>query len=317
MKSKKKLIGVILCAGKATRLKNFPFNKPKSLLEIVGKPNIEYQLEYFYKAGIKKIIIVVGKNGKYLKEYIKFKNKLNLNIKFIKDTKPKGIGSSLLKIKNYVHSPMVVFLGDIFLYKLDLKKMISIYRKNNCSTVVASIIEKDVRKLKKNFSIHVEKGSVIKKVIEKPQKPKTNLKGIGVYIFSTDVFGAISDLSKNFKFDKSKKELGITEVIQRLIDLNKKVLNFLGIEYDYNINDPIDLWKINFQILKKNKLKKYISRHNPPYKSVKISNSIIGRNVSIPSKSKISKSIIFSDTKLNKRSVINQKIVTSNGSLKI
>ena len=124
MINKKYLTGVILCAGKATRLKNLPFNKPKSLLEIAGRPIIEYQLSYFKKVGIKKVIIVVGKNGKHLKKYIKLKNKFKLNVKFVRDLSPKGIGSSLWKIKKYIRGSMILFLGDIFLYKPNLKKMI-------------------------------------------------------------------------------------------------------------------------------------------------------------------------------------------------
>ena len=46
MKNTLNLTGVILCAGKGTRIKQLLFNKPKTLLEIQGQPIIYHQLNY-------------------------------------------------------------------------------------------------------------------------------------------------------------------------------------------------------------------------------------------------------------------------------
>ena len=62
---------MILAAGHGERMLNLTNDKPKSLLEIAGKPLIIYQIEALVLAGVKKIVIN--------KEYINNLNKLNLS----------------------------------------------------------------------------------------------------------------------------------------------------------------------------------------------------------------------------------------------
>jgi len=51
---------LILCGGKGTRLKPLTDHKPKPLLEVLGKPIIEYQLDFFKRHGIKDILLCTG-----------------------------------------------------------------------------------------------------------------------------------------------------------------------------------------------------------------------------------------------------------------
>ena len=51
---------LILCGGRGKRLQPFTRDKPKSLLEILGKPIIEYQIDFFKRHGIKDIILCTG-----------------------------------------------------------------------------------------------------------------------------------------------------------------------------------------------------------------------------------------------------------------
>jgi len=314
MKKKLNLTGVILCAGKGTRIKKMPFSQPKTLLEILGLPIIYYQLRYLKNNGIKKVLIVVGKNKNDIVKKIKIMPNLNIDIKFIQDLKPQGIASSLYKIKRYIKGPILVFLGDIFLREVRLQKMIKKFSNLNCSCVLAAITEKNTNKLKKNFTIQLGKNSLVEKVVEKPKKPKTHIKGVGIYLFSQNIFSAISKTSINLNHNG---ELGITEVIQNLIDTGNKVLTSLCVKEDVNINEPLDFWDTNFRLLKKIKRKNFISKNVLIGKNVSLINSIIGPNVKIGSNSTIKNSIIFSDVELKEKTYLIQSIKTNEGLIKI
>ena len=306
---KNNLTGVILCAGKATRISKLPFKKPKMFLEILGKPIIEYQIEYLIKLGIKNYIIVHGKNSGYLKNFVKQKKYSKLNLKLIHDKKPTGIGNSLNKIRRHIKNPFILFLGDIFAINLNIKKMLKSFYKNKSSCEIGCTLEKDKEKIRKNFSIFV-KNNKVQKVIEKPQRIQTNIKGIGIYIFTMDVFNSIKKIKNRLN---KYKELGITEVIQNLIDSEKTVTSSRCVSYDYNINEPKDLLKINYRQLKKFNKKNYINKSCKIKKNVKIKNSIVGPNVIINENVFIENCIILSNTIIKKNTIFKKKIITENG----
>jgi len=314
MKKKINLTGVILCAGKGTRLTKIPYSQPKTLLEILGLPIIYYQLRYLKNIGVKKVLIVSGKNQNDILKKIKTMPNLNLDIKFIKDLKPQGIAGSLFKIKRYIKGPILVFLGDIFLRDVKLQKMINKFINFNCSCVLAAIREKNINKLKKNFTIKLGRNSSVKKVVEKPLKPETDIKGVGIYLFSKNIFNAISKTSINLNHNG---ELGITEAIQTLIDTGNKVFSSLCVKEDVNINEPLDFWNTNFKQLKKTNKKNFISKDVLIGKNVSITNSIIGPKVKIGNNSIIKNSIVFSNVHLKEKTYLTKSIKTNEGHIKL
>ena len=154
----------------------------------------------------------------------------------------------------------------------------------------------------------------MKRVIEKPKKPKTNLKGVGVYLFSRSIFDAIQQASK---IQSRNKELGITEAIQILIDNGRTVLSSSCVKEDLNINEPIDLWNINMNLLKKFKRRKFISQNVSVGKKVSIINSVVGPNVSIGNNVLIKDSVIFSGVKINNKTSIIRSIRTEENFIKL
>lgn len=317
MKKKINLTGVILCAGKGTRLKKMPYTQPKTLLEVLGLPIIYYQLRYLKNVGVKKVLIVCGKNQNDISKKLKTIPNLNLDIKYIKvvkSLKPQGIANSLLRVKRYVKGPILVFLGDIFTRDVKLQKMIKKFTDYNCSCVLAGIREKNITKIKKNFTIKLGRNSIVKKVVEKPINPETDIKGVGIYLFSKSIFKAISKTSINLN---RSYDLGLTETIQTLIETDNKVFSSLCVKEDININEPLDFWNANFKQLKKMNKKNFISKDILMGKNVSITNSIIGPNVKIGNNSTIKKSIVFSNVHLKENTHLNGSIKTEEGHIKL
>ena len=61
---------LILAAGFGSRLKYKTENLPKSLIDVKGKPILNYQLTNLLEAGINEVGIVIGFNGKLIQEYV-------------------------------------------------------------------------------------------------------------------------------------------------------------------------------------------------------------------------------------------------------
>lgn len=72
--------GVILAAGGGTRLKNLTTGKPKALIPVLGKPLLEYCLNFLNKDACEKIIIVTGFKSE---EVVNFLNNFPIDYKKI------------------------------------------------------------------------------------------------------------------------------------------------------------------------------------------------------------------------------------------
>ena len=58
---------IIIAAGIGSRLRPLTYTTPKPLINVLGKPMLERNIEYLIESNIKEIVIVVG----YLKEKYK------------------------------------------------------------------------------------------------------------------------------------------------------------------------------------------------------------------------------------------------------
>ena len=72
------MIGIILAAGRGSRMGNYTLNKPKSFIVYKKKKLIDHILQNFKKNGINKIYIITGYKKNYLK-ILKLKKFITIN----------------------------------------------------------------------------------------------------------------------------------------------------------------------------------------------------------------------------------------------
>ena len=61
--------GVILAAGKGTRMKDLTREMPKPLLEVAGRPVLEHILTGLRDAGVSEVCIIVGYRGDAIRSH--------------------------------------------------------------------------------------------------------------------------------------------------------------------------------------------------------------------------------------------------------
>ncbi len=73
---------VILAGGLGTRLKPYTDKFPKPMIEINGKPFINYLLEYLASEKIKKVIILSGYKSEIIENHIGDGSKFGVEVTF-------------------------------------------------------------------------------------------------------------------------------------------------------------------------------------------------------------------------------------------
>ena len=96
-----KYIAVIQAGGKGTRLRELTHDRvPKPMLEMNGKPMLEWQIENLAAYGIREIIIIVGHLGEKIEEYFGEGARWNIKISYIREKMPLGSAGALYYLKN-------------------------------------------------------------------------------------------------------------------------------------------------------------------------------------------------------------------------
>lgn len=300
------LTGVILAAGKGTRMTPFSLNWPKPVLPILSTPLIVHQVQLMKSIGILEIFVVIGYLGYEVVRLLGDGSSLGVRIRYVEQTDALGIAHAVGRLEEHVSSPFLICLGDIFFVSSGLNQMSeSFLQFADTKAVLASKVEKDQRMIQRNFVILTESdGRQVRKVIEKPRYfAGSNLKGCGIYLFGLEVFDAIRRTPRT----AMRNEYEITESIQIMINDGHRVVHTEIIEQDLNLTEAEDLLAVNLFELEKlgvdnffadtsvspNGLKKCIVGNNVQIGTpVSLDHCVIFDNVDIPSGAELSHAIV-------------------------
>jgi NDP-sugar pyrophosphorylase family protein len=92
----KELQVVVLCGGLATRMYPHTLTQPKSLLEVAGRPFIDWQLDALRKAGVSEVVLCIGHLGQLIREHVGDGVRSGLPVRYSEDADPpRGTGGAL------------------------------------------------------------------------------------------------------------------------------------------------------------------------------------------------------------------------------
>ena len=218
---------LILAAGEGTRLRPFTNNKPKALVELLGKPILLRQISILESAGIIDIGVATG----YLGEEIK---KLGLNCYYNSDYKNTNMVNSLFKARTFFKEDkdLIISYGDI-VYQVDnLQKIIQ-----SDAEISVAIDKEWLRYWKLRFkdpltdaeSLILNHDSTIKEIGLKTHEYK-NIEGQYIGLIKVrkdklkDFIKFYQDLEKQMLPNlKAFNNMYLTEFIQSLIDSSWEV----------------------------------------------------------------------------------------------
>lgn len=105
---------VIMAGGKGTRLASVTKDIPKPMVQIDGKPLLQYQIENLKENGVDSIVIVVGHLGSVIKEYFGDGSSFGVRISYYAEELPLGTAGALPKIKERLEENFFLVFGDLF-----------------------------------------------------------------------------------------------------------------------------------------------------------------------------------------------------------
>jgi glucose-1-phosphate thymidylyltransferase len=187
---------LILAAGYATRLYPLTLNKAKPLLEVAGKPIIEWLVDNLEPVPELETIYVVT-NAKFANDFQTWAKGYqdrhpNIRIKIINDgsisddDKLGAIGdiNLVLTRENLAASDLLVVAGDN-LFNEPLTRFVQEAKQSRAMVGVHDVGDLDA--MKKYGCVTVDRDGAITQFEEKPEKPKSTLAALALYYYSREV----------------------------------------------------------------------------------------------------------------------------------
>ena len=198
--------GIVLAAGKGTRL--YPMTKPvcKPLLPVYDKPLIYYPLAVLMQAGISDILVIVppGEEAAF-SALLGNGQQFGLNIYYAVQTVARGIADALLIAESFARGDQVcLVLGDNIFHALTLERTLKKAAQSNTgATVFGYWVENPSPFGVVEFD---ETGRAIS-IEEKPKHPKSNYVIPGLYFYDQQAMQIARALKPS-----ARGELEITDV---------------------------------------------------------------------------------------------------------
>lgn len=260
---------IIPAAGLGTRFLPATKAMAKEMLPIVDKPTIQFIVEEAINSGIEDILIVTGKSKRPIEDHfdsnpeleanLKAKGKMELlelveettglNLFFVRQSYPKGLGDAVLQAKAFVgNEPFVVMLGDDLMEdEVPLtKQLINGYDKTHASNI--AVMKVPHEETSKYGIIDIE-GQVdestynVRRFVEKPnpEDAPSDLAIIGRYLLTPEIFDILETQEPG-----AGNEIQLTDAIDTLNKTQRVFAHeFKGTRYD--VGDKFGFLKTSIQ----------------------------------------------------------------------
>tara|TARA_B100000029_G_scaffold453450_1_gene479232 strand:+ start:3517 stop:4401 length:885 start_codon:yes stop_codon:yes gene_type:complete len=221
-KSKSKTKGIILAAGRATRLFPITISVNKQLLAVYDKPMIYYPLSVLMLSNIKDILIITKKEDlKAFKALLGNGKKIGINISYALQSKPKGIADAFKIGEKFIKkSKCALILGDNIFYGQNFREKLFSAKSND---IGATIFSYPVHDPQRYGVVELDKNNNPYKLIEKPKRPKSNLAVTGLYFYDNEVVQIVKKLKPS-----KRGELEITDVNKEYLKRKKLHMETFG-----------------------------------------------------------------------------------------
>ncbi|WP_029151201.1 UTP--glucose-1-phosphate uridylyltransferase GalU [Microbacterium indicum] len=212
-----KIKAVMPVAGLGTRFLPATKATPKEMLPVVDKPAIQYVVEEAVAAGIRDVLMIIGRNKNAIANHFdsvpELEEKLTqkgddtklghvqrsselADIHLLRQGEPKGLGHAVSRAQSHVgDTPFAVMLGDDLIDERNplLPKMIEVNEQKQAMVIALMEVDPDQISLYGCASVEATDDPDVVKVLDLVEKPAkedapSNLAIIGRYLLTKEIF---------------------------------------------------------------------------------------------------------------------------------
>ncbi len=173
---------VILAGGLGKRLRPLTEDRPKPLVEVCGRPILEWQIRWLKRFGINDFVLLLGYAKERVLEFLGSGRKLDINVAYVVEDEPLGTAGAIKNAESVLKNEdvFIVVNGDI-ITDLDPRPMIEALMKSESAVAAIALVP-----MRSPYGVvKIENGYVVE-FVEKPILE--HLINAGVYAMKPSIF---------------------------------------------------------------------------------------------------------------------------------
>ena len=232
--------GVILAAGKGSRLHPITLKRSKAMLPILGQPIVERVMETIYAHGVKDFILVVSPDDRDIVKYFNEESELKANITFVVQEERLGMANALQCAAPYIHQDFVLSACDNLASVEHVAELIERQQADEAIHATLSLMRIDPSSVGKTGIVELVDGR-ISHIVEKPspQEAPSSIASLPLYVFTPRILDCLPQVSLS-----PRGEYELQDAIQMLIEADGGVQGVFA-ESRLTLTGPDDLLAIN------------------------------------------------------------------------
>ncbi|TDE86339.1 nucleotidyl transferase [Deinococcus sp. S9] len=229
--------GVILAAGRGSRLFPVSAGRPKHAVPIAGVPIIAWAVRAVREAGVEEVAVVTSSNNEAaLREATRDEGPLT----FLRQEEPRGTGDAVLAARAFLEgSPALLYLGDN-LFADPLTPLTEALQDADAALGVKQVPDPSA------YGVAAVRDNLLTDLDEKPAAPASDLAACGVFAFHPHVLEEVARLEPSVR-----GEIEFPQALLRVIAAGGRVraVTFPGFWSD--AGTPADLLSASAHFLSK------------------------------------------------------------------
>ncbi|MGW0085235.1 glucose-1-phosphate thymidylyltransferase [Streptomyces sp. NPDC003393] len=200
---------LVLAGGSGTRLRPFSYSMPKQLIPIANTPVLEYVVRNILDLGVHEIGIIVNGHDNEIQRALGDGSRFGAQLTYIRQEDPLGLAHTVTISRDFLaDDDFVMYLGDNMLPDGISDIAEDFIAGRPAAHVVVCKVEDPTA-----FGVaELGPDGEVLRLVEKPQRPRSDLALIGVYFFTAAIHEAIAAITPS-----ARGELEITDAIQWLV----------------------------------------------------------------------------------------------------
>jgi bifunctional UDP-N-acetylglucosamine pyrophosphorylase/glucosamine-1-phosphate N-acetyltransferase len=231
--------GIILAAGKGSRLQPITLKRSKAMVPVLGKPIVERVMEDLVANGVDDFILVVSPDDRYITRYFRFESRIGADVRFVYQPERLGMANALQCAVPLITDDFILSACDNLISAEHVSQMMKAWQSFPRPNAVLTLMPIEKRLGSEGF-VEMD-GPWVTRIVEKPrlEEVPSNISSLPLYCFARRVLDYLPEVPLS-----PRGEYELQDAIQMLIERDGRVCGVI-VNHRLTLTSPGDLLALN------------------------------------------------------------------------